>query len=60
MTKDQPAMAEGLLRRAVEYDPNNRSAHYLLGQALQALGREADAAREFEIAEKLGDGGQPR
>jgi tetratricopeptide (TPR) repeat protein len=60
MTKDQPAMAEGLLRRAVEYDPNNKSAHYLLGQALQKLGREADAAREFEIAEKLGDGGQSR
>ena len=55
MTRGQPATAEGLLRRAVEYDPNNKSAHYLLGQALQKLGREQDAAREFEIAASLSD-----
>ena len=60
MTKGQPSTAEGLLRRAVEYDPNNKSAHYLLGQALQKLGREADAAREFEIAASLSDTQQQR
>jgi tetratricopeptide (TPR) repeat protein len=60
MTRQEPGTAEGMLRRAVEYDPNNKSAHYLLGQALQALGREADAAREFEIAARLTDSGPPR
>ena len=60
MTKGQPSTAEGLLRRAVEYDPNNKSAHYLLGQALQKLGREGDAAKQFEIAASLSDSAQPR
>jgi Tfp pilus assembly protein PilF len=60
MTKGEVQTAEGMLRRAVEYDPNNKSAHYLLGQALQALGREADAAHEFEIAARLTDNAQPR
>jgi len=53
MKKDQPATAEGMLRRAVQYDPNNRSAHYLLGQLLQQTGREEEARREFETAERL-------
>ena len=60
MTRKEPATAEGMLRRAVEYDPNNRSAHYLLGQVLQALGREDEAAREFEIAARLTESTQPR
>jgi Flp pilus assembly protein TadD len=60
MTKGQPSTAEGLLRRAVEYDPNNKSAHYLLGQALQKLGRDADATREFELAASLSDTPQQR
>jgi tetratricopeptide (TPR) repeat protein len=60
MTRKEPATAEGMLRRAVEYDPNNRSAHYLLGQALQALGREDEAAREFEIAARLTESTQQR
>lgn len=51
--KDQPARAEAMLRRAIQYDPNNRAAHYLLAQLLQQTGRAAEAAREFEIAEKL-------
>ena len=53
MKKAQPAVAEGMLRRAIEFDPNNRAAHYLLAQLLQQTGREEDAKREFEIAEKL-------
>jgi tetratricopeptide (TPR) repeat protein len=53
MTKGQPAMAEGMLTRAIQYDPNNRSAHYLLGQLFQQTGRLADAKREFAIAEGL-------
>jgi tetratricopeptide (TPR) repeat protein len=42
-----------MLTRAIEYDPNNRSAHYLLGQLLQRLGRTEEAKREFGIAERL-------
>jgi tetratricopeptide (TPR) repeat protein len=53
MKKDQPAVAEGMLRRAIEFDPNNRTAHYQLAQLLQQAGREEEAKREFEIAEKL-------
>jgi len=53
MKKEQPAVAEGMLRRAIEFDPNNRAAHYLLAQLLQQTGREDEAKREFEIAERL-------
>ncbi len=53
MKRGQPGTAEGMLRRAIEYDPNNKSAHYLLGQLLQQAGREDEARREFETAERL-------
>jgi tetratricopeptide (TPR) repeat protein len=53
LKKGQPATAEGMLRRAIQYDPNNRMAHYLLGQVLQQAGRIEEAKREFEIAERL-------
>ena len=43
--KNQPATAEGMLRRAIQYDPNNRTAHYLLAQLLQQLGRAEEAKR---------------
>lgn len=52
--------AEGNLRKAVDLDPNNRAAHYLLGQVLKRLGRDADAAKEFEIASRLPDAGSRR
>ena len=42
-----------MLRRALGYDPNNKTAHYLLAQLLQQLGRAEEARKEFEIAEKL-------
>jgi Flp pilus assembly protein TadD len=51
--KGDRAAAEGMLRRAVSYDPNNKAAHYLLGQVLQQLGRADEARREFETAEHL-------
>jgi tetratricopeptide (TPR) repeat protein len=53
MKKDQLNTAEGVLRRAVEMDPNNKSAHYLLAQTLQRLGRQEEAKREFESAQRL-------
>jgi tetratricopeptide (TPR) repeat protein len=49
----QLATAEGMLRRAIEYDPNNRAAHYQLAQLLQQLKRSEEAKAEFAIAEKL-------
>ena len=41
MQKGIPPTAEGMLRRAIAYDPNNRTAHYLLGQLLQQTGPRA-------------------
>jgi tetratricopeptide (TPR) repeat protein len=57
LQKGQPATAEGMLRRAIEYDPNNRTAHYLLAQLLQKAGRVDEAKQEFAVAERLQ--GQP-
>ena len=60
MKMDQPATAEGMLRRGIQYDPNNRTAHYMLAQLLQQVGRHEEAKAEFAIAEKLqGQPGRP-
>ncbi len=53
LTKNQPSTAEGMLRRGIQYDPNNRAAHYLLAQLLQQMGRIEEARQEFAIAERL-------
>ena len=55
MKKGQPATAEGMLTRAIQDDPNNKSAHYLLGQLYQQIGRVEDAKRELSMAECLQD-----
>jgi len=55
LAKGQPQTAEGMLRRAVEYDPNNKAARYLLGQVLQRLGRDQEAGEQLEIAAGLED-----
>ena len=57
MKKGQPATAEGMLTRAIQYDPNNRSAHYLLGAAAAADGQAGGREAPFRIAERLQ--GQP-
>jgi len=51
--KGDRGAAEGMLRRAVGYDPNNKAAHYILAQVLQQLGRAEEAKTEFEIAQRL-------
>ena len=51
--KGDRAAAEGMLRRAIGYDPNNKTAHYLLAKVLQQLGRAEDARKEFDAAEAL-------
>jgi tetratricopeptide (TPR) repeat protein len=55
MKKEDPAAAEGMLRRAVQYDPNNRQAHFVLAQLLQQTGRSEEAKAEFATAERLKD-----
>ena len=40
------------------YDPNNKAAHYLLGQLLQQTGRAEEARRELETAERLPGAGE--
>lgn len=46
-------LAAGFLERAIKMDPNNFSAHYLLGSAYKQLGRAQDADREFQLSETL-------
>ena len=51
----KPDAAEGMLRHAVELDPNNKAAHYLLGQVFQRLGKADEANEQFEIASRLSE-----
>ena len=44
--------AASALQRAVELQPGFAKAHYNLGRAFEALGRTADAQREFEAAKQ--------
>jgi tetratricopeptide (TPR) repeat protein len=60
LKKGEPATAEGMLRQATRYDPNNRAAHYLLGQVLQHLGRAEESRAELATAEKLPAGTERR
>ena len=46
-------MAKMYLEHALEMDPKNYMAHYLLGQAYRALGRTDDAVREYHAAEQI-------
>ena len=53
LTRNQLSAAEGMLRRAIDYDPNNRAAHYTLAQVLQRSGRTDEAQREFRVVALL-------
>ena len=53
LKKQDAGNAENMLRRAVQMDPNNFSAHHILAQTLQLANRPDEAKKEFEIAEKL-------
>jgi tetratricopeptide (TPR) repeat protein len=46
-------MAKMYLEHALQVDPRNYMAHYLLGQAYRALGRTDDATREYRAAEQI-------
>ena len=53
LKQQNPSMAKMYLEHALEMDPKNYMAHYLLGQAYRALGRTDDAARESHAAEQI-------
>lgn len=53
LTKGDAALAAGFLERALKMDPNNSSAHYILGEAYQKLGRNVEADREFALTQSL-------
>ncbi len=53
LKKNDLANAEGMLRSAVKMDPNNFSGHHLLAQVLQQANRQAEAQKEFALAEQL-------
>lgn len=48
-------LASSFLRRAESMDPSNYQTHTLLGQAYRAMGRKADALKEYEAAQRLQD-----
>jgi tetratricopeptide (TPR) repeat protein len=52
-------LAKMYLEHALEIDPKNYMAHYLLGQAYRVLGRIDDANREFQTAEQIQDASAP-
>jgi tetratricopeptide (TPR) repeat protein len=53
LKKNDAALASGFLERALAIDPQNFDAHYALGTAYKALGREKDANQHFEICKTL-------
>ena len=50
---EQPAEAVVLLQRAVALNPDEASAYYQLGRALQACGREVEAGRALRRVGEL-------
>ncbi len=52
-------MAKMYLEHALEIDPKNYMAHYLLGQAYRALGRTDDATREYQAAAQIEEASAP-
>jgi tetratricopeptide (TPR) repeat protein len=52
LKKGDAALAAEFLQQALKMDPNNASAHYLLGTAYRELGRTQSAEREFELSRR--------
>ena len=59
LKQQNPLMAKMYLEHALEIDPKNYMAHYLLGQAYRALGRGDDATREYQAAAKIQEASEP-
>ena len=59
LKKGDPKLASEFLERALRMDPNNFSAHYLLGTAYKGLGRKTEAEHEFELSRTLHEKTEP-
>ncbi len=59
LKQQNPLMAKMYLERALQIDPKNYMAHYLLGQAYRAVGRTDDAAREYKAADEIQQASAP-
>ena len=59
LNKGDPQLAAEFLQHALQLEPNNASAHYLLGTAYRALGRKTEAEREFELSRSLHPKAEP-
>jgi tetratricopeptide (TPR) repeat protein len=53
LEQHDPVTAEMYLERAEKIDPQNAIVHMLLGRAFTAAGRKDDAAREYQLLQKL-------
>jgi cytochrome c-type biogenesis protein CcmH/NrfG len=53
LKRNELANAEGVLRHAVLLDPQNVSAHYMLGQTLRQENKPEDARKEFDRLREL-------
>jgi len=47
--------AEGMLRRAVQMDPRNSSAHYPLGQTLVQSGRAEEGGKRMQHSQTFAE-----
>ena len=57
---NEPIQALHYLNRAATMDPGNYVAHNVLGQAYRALGRTADANREYKLAVEIQHRNDPK
>jgi tetratricopeptide (TPR) repeat protein len=48
--------AIAVLRRGINYHPNDPMIHFLLGQELESSGTFEEAISEYQISLKIGDG----
>jgi tetratricopeptide (TPR) repeat protein len=53
LQRDQPVLAEPLLREAVKLDAFDYQAHYSLAQCLRKLAKESEAGAEFDRAKEV-------
>jgi len=60
LKRQNPLMARIYLEHALQLDPGNHMAHYLLARAYRALGRTEDAAREYQAADQIQKASTPR
>ena len=60
LRKSDPLAAATYLEHAIQLDPANYMSHSLLGQAYRSMGRNDEATRETEAAQKLQAANEPK